>query len=83
MEMVLNNGFCDMTQDELADIEGGAWSWKDFAQATGSGAVGGAIGGALGGAVTVPGVGSVPGYAAGGILGGLGGAAGYLLFGWW
>ncbi len=25
MEMVLNNGFCEMSQNEIMDIDGGAW----------------------------------------------------------
>lgn len=69
MEMVLNNGFCEMPIEEMISIDGGEWSWKEFGQATGSGAVSGAIGGALGGSVTVPVVGSVPEAVAGGVLG--------------
>lgn len=83
MEMVLNNGFCEMSIDEVLCIDGGAWSWKEFLQTTGSSAVGGAIGGSLGGSVTVPVIGSVPGAVAGGVLGAVGGAVGYALFGWW
>ena len=25
MEMVLNNGFCEMTHDEIMELEGGSW----------------------------------------------------------
>ncbi len=25
MEMVLSNGFCEISQDEMMEIEGGAW----------------------------------------------------------
>ena len=83
METVLNNGFCEMSFEEMLLIDGGAWSWKEFWHTTGSSAVGGAIGGSLGGSVTVPVVGSVPGAVAGGVLGAVGGAVGYALFGWW
>jgi len=27
MEMVLNNGFCEMTQDQMYSIDGGADGW--------------------------------------------------------
>ena len=79
----MKNGFCELSLSEMMICEGGAWSWKAFAQSTGSGAVGGAIGGCLGGAVTVPVIGSVPGAVVGGVLGAAGGAASYALFGWW
>ena len=61
LELAMKNGFCELSLSEMMICEGGAWSWKAFAQSTGSGAVGGAIGGCLGGAVTVPVIGSVPG----------------------
>lgn len=46
MEMVLNNGFCTMTQDEMKEIDGGA----GFFAAMGAGIVKGltAVGGVVG-----------------------------------
>ena len=43
----------------------------------------GAIGGAFGGNVVLPVVGSVPGYLAGGVLGGAGGTVAYGATCWW
>lgn len=83
MEMTLNPTFGQLSFDEMMQIDGGAWSWKAFAQSITSGAVGGAVAGACGGTVTIPVIGTVAGWAGGGILGGLGGAAAYLVCGWW
>ncbi|MGN0316435.1 MAG: hypothetical protein ACI4E1_00695 [Lachnospira sp.] len=35
MEMVLSNGFCEMTQDEVMDIEAGGF-WDDLARGFGN-----------------------------------------------
>lgn len=84
MEMTFNmSAFEVLDQDMLMLIDGGAWSWKEFGQATVGGAVGGGITGACAGSVTLPVVGSVAGWAGGAILGGIGGAATYLVCGWW
>ena len=83
MELYLNSNFSNLSIEELTLIDGGAWSWKDFAQTTVGGAVGGATAGAFGGSVTLPVVGTVGGAVGGGILGAVGGAATYLVTGWW
>lgn len=85
MENVISmtNGFAEMSMDDILSIDGGAWSWKAFGQATFGGAIGGGITGAFAGSVVLPVVGSVPGWAGGAILGGVGGAATYLFCGWW
>ena len=79
MEMTMNT----MSFEEMVLVDGGAWCWKSFSQSIVSGAVGGAIAGSCGGTVTIPGVGTVAGWAGGGLLGALGGAASYLVCGWW
>ncbi|EMB62652.1 Blp family class II bacteriocin [Streptococcus mutans] len=64
-----------MDNEALSTVEGGGCSWKGAAKAT----VAGGIGGAFAGDVTVPIVGTVPGWAAGAGLG----AAGYGATCWW
>ena len=75
--------FQEISLEEMMLIDGGKWSWKEFAQSTVAGAVGGGISGAAGGTITLPVVGTVAGGAGGAILGGLGGAAAYAVCGWW
>lgn len=82
MEMVLNNGFCEMTMDEMLLIDGGAWSWKEFGKSVVGGAVGGAAGGAVTGAMA-GGVGALPGAGVGAAGGAVSGAVAYLICGWW
>lgn len=78
--MVLNNGFCEISQEEMRVVEGGI-SWDDvgFYIVTGSGAI---IGAAVGTAICL-GAGTASGAKAGSAIGGLvGGAifgAGYVL----
>ncbi|MDN4601429.1 Blp family class II bacteriocin [Paenibacillus sp. F6_3S_P_1C] len=75
--------FNEITFDEMLQVDGGAWSWSEFAKDTIKGAAGGAVGGAVAGAAGGAGVGAGPGAVAGGIVGAVGGAAGYLIAGWW
>jgi hypothetical protein len=74
-------------EEVLFEIKAGifqlAWQWKEFARWTVTGAVATGIGGIVAGNVTLTGVGTVPGWVAGIILGGLGGAAAYTVGGWW
>lgn len=72
-----------LSSDEINAIAGAECTLNGLGQATVSAGVGGAIGGALAGSVTVPGIGAVPGWAAGGVLGAIGGAAGYGATCWW
>lgn len=59
-------GVRELTAAELDLIAGGAWSWKEFARSTASGAVAGGFAGAGG-------VGAVPGALGGAGVGALGG----------
>ncbi len=70
MDMVLNNEFKEVTNEDLLYIDGGAWNWKKF----GKSVVSGAISGAFGGATT----GTLPGVGVGAFAGAVGGAATYL-----
>lgn len=83
MELTLKNNFSELSFQELMQVDGGEWSWKELGKSTVSGAVGGAVAGAAGGTVTLPVVGTVAGWAGGGILGAVGGAAAYAVCGWW
>ena len=74
--MVLSNGFCELTMDEIFFVDGGEWSWKEFGQEVLGGAVSGAVGGAVAG-------GGLAGAGVGALGGGLGAAALYLVCGWW
>lgn len=60
MEMVLNNGFCDMTDDELTSIDGGL---KIFGCS-----IGGLTSGTLAGAAVGGTIGGVPGFIVGAIV---------------
>ena len=74
MEMVLNNGFCDMTETEMMQLDGGATAGQvalvagigvlaiSFAPAIGVGAV------VIGGSSVAVGVGSALGLVGGGCL---------------
>lgn len=73
----------ELTNTELQEVSGADCSWKGAGQAAVSGGIVGGIGGALSGAIAVPGIGSVPGWAGGAILGSFGGAAGYGATCWW
>lgn len=73
----------ELSYRELKEVAGAGCTWKGAGQAAVSGGIGGGIGGALSGAVAIPGIGSVPGWAAGAFLGSLGGAAGYGATYWW
>jgi len=75
-------GLADLTADELMEIDGGSWSWEDFAKTVLGSAVGGAAGGAVTGAC-VGGVGALPGAGIGAAAGAVAGAATYLVTGWW
>lgn len=33
MEMVLSNGFCEMSQNQMENVEGGAFQWTPWAVA--------------------------------------------------
>ena len=68
MEKNLIKGFCEMSQDEMNTIAGGAWEWNEFNEAVIKGSISGAVGGAVAGAA-VGGGGAIPG-AAWGALGG-------------
>ena len=35
MEMVLNNGFCELSMDEMCEIDGGGGAWKAVKAFTG------------------------------------------------
>lgn len=35
MEMVLNNGFCELSMDEMCEIDGGGCAWKAVKAFTG------------------------------------------------
>lgn len=41
MEMVLNNGFCELSMDEMCEIDGGGGAWKAVKAFTGVSAGGG------------------------------------------
>lgn len=82
MEIVLSNGFMELSAQDLMDFDGGEWSWKAFGQSVVGGAVGGAAGGAVTGAMA-GGVGAAPGAGIGAIGGAVGGAVTYLVCGWW
>ena len=71
--------FNTLDLETLASVEGGGCSWRG----TGGATVQGAIGGACGGNGVLPVVGSVPGYLAGGVLGGAGGTVAYGATCWW
>ncbi len=80
MEMVLSNGFCEMSMEDNMQVEGGiGWDDVGFYIVTGCGAV---IGGAIGTALC-PGAGTAGGAKAGSAIGSIiGGAlfgAGYVL----
>lgn len=75
MEMVLNNGFCEMTMDEMFLIDGGGWSWRKLFKTILGGAAGGAAGGTVAGGPAGAGLGAAGGAA--------GGALSYLVCGWW
>jgi bacteriocin-like protein len=86
--IIMNINSIELTQTELANIEGGDFTWSEFAQAfakggiagMGSGSALGATYGALGGTVALPGGGTVVGagggFLVGGIFGGLTGSVG-------
>ncbi|WP_033827248.1 hypothetical protein [Bacillus andreraoultii] len=77
-----NTHFQPLSLNEMYLIDGGAWSWGDFAKST----VGGAAGGAAGGAITgsfAGGVGALPGAGIGALAGGAAGAVTYAVVGWW
>lgn len=96
--MALDNSWLVMNEEEMYDVNGGAWSWSTFGQWTGTAAVTGGTGGLVAGGtigatagMAAGGVGAIPGGLAGaGIGAGIGfvggavvGAVGYSLFGWW
>ncbi len=81
--IIYTSNFQELSFTELMNIDGGAWSWKEFAKATGAGAFTGAVAGATGGTMALPGVGTVAGAAGMGAAGAVVGAATYALFGWW
>lgn len=54
-----------------------SFSWDDFGASTARGAVTGGVGGAISGVVAIPGVGSIPGWIAGTVVGGISGSLGY------
>ena len=80
---IYTSNFQELSFTELMNIDGGSWSWTEFAKATGSGAFTGAIAGATGGTMVLPIVGTIAGAPAMGAAGAVLGAATYALFGWW
>jgi len=82
MEMVMANGFAELSANEMIAIDGGgewSWSWYEFGKSTVSNAAGGAasgaVYGALGGTVALPGGGTAAGAGAGAAVGALAGGA--------
>ena len=81
MELVMTNGFSELSVNEMDGVIGGEWSWSwyDFGYSVVTNGVGGAasglVVGALGGTVALPGVGTVGGAGAGALVGLAGGAA--------
>ena len=78
-----NNGFSEVTTDELYFINGRSFSWSELGSAVAVGAVTGAMTGAADGTVVIPVVGTVAGATAvgavGAVIGALVGAAGYFV----
>ncbi len=75
MELVLNNRFCEMTQNEVMEIDGGV-DWYSIGMGvfmTAGGFIGGAIGSCVGSAGTIGGVkvGTVAGTIIGSAIGGV------------
>ncbi len=82
MENVMTKGFCELSENEMVDLDGGAWYHVVGAVIGGAvGAVGGGMTGAVAGAavgtITIPGIGTVAGASVGLVGGAItGGGAG-------
>lgn len=73
----------ELVHDEIKSIAGAECTFNGLGQAAVSVGVAGAIGGTIVGNATLPIIGTVPGWVAGGLMGTIGGAAGYGATCWW
>lgn len=76
MELTKTNGFCEMNEMEMQEVDGG-FSIKDFGGAIVVGAVTGGAGAAAVGGTATLGTMTVPAWVVGAVSGGLVGGIGY------